>query len=111
MARNGKHIHQYSRVDIGKKKEFLVYKCKLPNCPHYLPPELVVGKVSVCPFCDLPFVVQQSDLRLVTPHCETCIDEVAQANSLKARRNQDKVSVPGDLGQSILDLVSKGKLE
>lgn len=68
-----KHTHRYERVDIGVSKEYLVYRCTLPDCSHYLPESLVVGKKSICWRCGAEFVIRK-DLLFKKPHCEDCIE-------------------------------------
>lgn len=67
-----KHIHQYRRTNIGVKNKYIVYACNLPLCTHYLRPELVEGKLSLCCRCDKPFVMTKEKLRLANPHCDDC---------------------------------------
>lgn len=59
------HVHKYIRVILGGKKivridgkrfikpkeGYVVYKCILPGCNHYVPRELAVGRKSICWFC------------------------------------------------------------
>lgn len=66
------HIHQYKRLDIGKDKEYIVFKCALPNCAHYLAPYLVVGRESLCPRCEESFIIENKHLQLAQPHCDNC---------------------------------------
>ncbi len=68
-----KHTHRYERVDIGVTKEYFVYRCTLPDCSHYLPEALVVGKKSKCWRCGEEFVLTKN-LLFKKPHCENCIE-------------------------------------
>ncbi len=68
-----KHIHSYKRVDIGVSKEYIVYRCILPHCSHYIVPTLVEGRESLCPRCGEVFIIGKSHLALANPHCDNCI--------------------------------------
>lgn len=68
-----KHIHQYKRADIGVSKEYIVYRCVLPDCGHYLVPNLVEGRECLCPRCGDTFIIEKSHLSLANPHCDNCI--------------------------------------
>lgn len=69
-----RHIHKYQRVDIAKTpgKSYPVFKCVLPQCSHYITPELVVGKETICWRCDEVFLLTVDLARLVRPHCKDC---------------------------------------
>lgn len=62
-------VHKYQRVRLGKK--YIVYKCSLPNCAHFIRQELVVGRKSLCCRCGKEFLMTQKSL-LKKPHCEEC---------------------------------------
>lgn len=87
MSRS-KHIHQYKRVNLGRDRPYLVYKCVKPGCSTYLRPELLEGKFAECPRCDSTFIVERHMLELVTLHCDNCTqvrsttDEKQDANQL-----------------------------
>ena len=70
-----KHTHKYERVEVGKNG-WVVYRCVLPNCSHYLPRmELVVGKQSICwGVCDGTTIYSQDDYnqKLKRPMCSGC---------------------------------------
>ena len=71
-----KHYHKYQKVLLGKKRDYLVYKCMIPNCKHYTSPELVPGKIALCFRCNQPFVVKHGSVRrgkeMLKLHCEPC---------------------------------------
>ena len=69
-----KHVHRYQRTNIAKQqgKKYEVYRCSLPDCNHYLVPELVVGKKSVCWRCGETFILVADLARLAKPHCKAC---------------------------------------
>jgi hypothetical protein len=41
------HVHKYERVKLGLKG-YEVYKCRLTDCPHYVPVETAVGRLCIC---------------------------------------------------------------
>ena len=67
------HIHQYERVIIGKKGTYIVLKCMLSNCKHFMPdPSLAIGHLSQCPWCSEPFQLNKENILLKKPMCEDC---------------------------------------
>jgi len=66
----GKHIHKYRRLKLGQKN-YIVYECVLPNCPHFLNEKLVDGRACVCWRCGNPFVMNP-ETHLLKPHCKKC---------------------------------------
>lgn len=65
-----KHIHRYQRIKLGKN--YVVFKCDLPDCRHYLRPELVKDKISICNRCNEPFILDIAAMQLSKPHCLSC---------------------------------------
>lgn len=63
--------HKYERVKWGKK-ETPVYRCVLPDCPHYLHPPMMIGKVSLCWSCERAFIINKDKLRRKRPKCDAC---------------------------------------
>jgi hypothetical protein len=41
------HTHKYERTELGTKG-YEIYKCMLPDCPHYVPVQTAVGRLSLC---------------------------------------------------------------
>lgn len=69
------HIHTYKRVNLRANKSdppYFVYKCQRMLCQHYLPGNLLEGKLAECPRCDKPFKLEKKHLSLVEPHCDDC---------------------------------------
>lgn len=66
-----KHIHKYQRIGLGKNG-YEVYKCQIPGCSHYIQPELVVGRLSLCCRCGTEITMTHSHARLVKPLCLNC---------------------------------------
>ena len=73
-----KHIHKYKKVDIGRKngpndrKKFLVFKCMLPDCTHYIDWKLAEGKTCLCNRCSNPMILTKAAMDLTLPHCQGC---------------------------------------
>ena len=91
----GKHIHKYQRIKY-KPSGYTVYKCMLPNCPHFIPiKELVIGRPSICWRCGGPFTMSQATL-LKKPHCPECkrgrreAESETQKQTTKARTAGEK---------------------
>jgi len=68
------HIHRYEKVYLGKKRDYEVFRCNLPNCTHYLRKELVKDKISLCNRCGEPMVMDTRAMQLMKPHCVPCIE-------------------------------------
>jgi hypothetical protein len=66
------HVHRYEKAVLGKKRDYIVYRCNLPGCMHYLPKKLAKGKLSVCNRCENKFVLTPAALELQKPHCLDC---------------------------------------
>lgn len=67
-----KHVHKYKKVKLGKGKDYVVYACALPDCTHYLPSDLIVGKQSLCWRCGDKFIINERNRNLKKPHCRNC---------------------------------------
>lgn len=66
--------HKYERFNVGNKG-WVVYKCILPDCPHFLSsPELVIGRETICKSCDnkMIFTKQMCADEIKAPLCEDC---------------------------------------
>ncbi len=73
-----KHLHKYERTEIGNKG-WIVYRCVLPDCSHYLPSaNLIIGKESLCHgICDGTVIYTQEDFnqKLKRPMCLACREQ------------------------------------
>ena len=91
------HIHRYHKVDIGKRREYFVFACALPDCTHYLHSEnQVVGKFSLCWRCGKKFIIAK-DVRgrvLKRPHCVSCTRVMRGNKQPKVRIHPDDVRAP-----------------
>ena len=66
-----KHVHKYRRTTLGMKK-WKIFRCIKPGCSHYIDAGLIIGKISVCPRCGDPFIIDKSLSLLALPHCHEC---------------------------------------
>lgn len=73
------HIHRYIRA-VGRKTKsnsdsamINYYRCTDPDCTHYLPVSLVLGKRSICNRCGAEFILPSAVRNLTNrPHCKKC---------------------------------------
>ena len=61
--------HQYRRVRMGKGKDYVVYRCILPGCSHYINKELAPGRESICWECGKTFFMTTRSLQQAKPTC------------------------------------------
>lgn len=65
MAKIPNHLHRYKKVNLGRDgKEYFVYKCTKPVCPHYVPIELSLGKLCECNRCGEPMIIDKVTLEV-----------------------------------------------
>lgn len=66
-----KHVHhKYQRARLGKK--YVIYRCMLPNCTHYVSEDLLQNRVAICWRCEEPFQITAELATLARPHCKAC---------------------------------------
>lgn len=75
--------HKYKRKWIGKNKDYEVFACVLPNCRHYISPELLEGKEYICWRCGGNMVATVNTRLLAKPHCKACTKTKTKEPSLK----------------------------
>jgi hypothetical protein len=81
------HVHKYKKVKLGRG--YIVYRCVLPDCTHYLSAKHVVGQKNICWVCGKPHVVYtDSNGVLARPHCKTC------TKSSKKQKKDDDYDFP-----------------
>ena len=61
------HTHKYQRDKLGKS--YIIYRCALIDCRHYLAANIVTGRLSLCWKCEAPFVMTKKSAQLTKPHC------------------------------------------
>ena len=85
-----KHIHKYERVEIGNKG-WVVYRCILPECSHYLPTaQLIINRESLCHgICNGIVIYTQDDFnqKLKRPMCASCREQ-------RQRQKEALISIP-----------------
>lgn len=84
------HVHKYRKVKLGKDGKYVVYACSLPDCSHFIPADLVIGKRSICWRCESEFIINEKTGALAKPHCRECT------------RGTEKVEIP-EIDESIFD--------
>jgi hypothetical protein len=73
------HLHKYERVRLGAKGSYVVFRCILPGCPHYIRKELAAGKACLCNRCNSPMVLDSRAMSLQKPHCNACVKRISNA--------------------------------
>lgn len=63
-----KHTHKYQRTKLGSKG-YIVYKCMLPSCPHFINESLLLGRECICWRCGDEFIITKHYKK---PHCNSC---------------------------------------
>jgi hypothetical protein len=68
-----KHTHKYELTEFGNKG-YLVYKCILTDCPHFIPQKLALGRLSLCHGCDNEVMITRNMIweKRKRPMCERC---------------------------------------
>lgn len=72
------HIHKFKWMNIGRKNNYFVYKCMLPDCSTYYPVELAVGRETLCwggyDCCEGNVVITSAMMNkpMVHPVCGSC---------------------------------------
>jgi hypothetical protein len=66
--------HKYKKVKWGDKGTE-IFRCFLTNCPHYLHPQFVEGKLSLCWSCDKPCYMNKARIAKVKPICDECLEK------------------------------------
>ena len=74
-----KHIHRYEKIILGKNG-YVVFRCNLPDCSHYIAERLARGKKSICNRCGDEMVLDTRAMKLVKPHCVDCIEIKTKTN-------------------------------
>lgn len=67
------HVHKYKRIKMGPK--YVVYRCVMPDCPHYVRPELVIGRACICWDCRGVFFMNIRSATKIKPKCKRCVEK------------------------------------
>lgn len=85
------HIHKYIRKDIGRKIvnshriPQIVYACN--DCTHYLLPEFIIGKESLCWNCNSPHKIKTRSGRVKKKNvCDDCFDKKNRSEDERVMR-------------------------
>lgn len=70
MAKSANHTHKLKKHKY--KTGNSVFFCTLPSCHYKIEVPLAVGKESLCNICGEPFILNETSLKLVRPHCSNC---------------------------------------
>jgi hypothetical protein len=71
MVRKAKHVHRYKRDILGRG--YVIYKCTLPGCTHYIAETLLINRIALCGKCNEPFVIGKFEAKMAIPRCENCV--------------------------------------
>jgi hypothetical protein len=61
-------------MKIGKLKDYIIFRCFIPGCAHYISEDHIINRKSLCWACDKPFVITYKLIKL-KPVCEDCKKE------------------------------------
>lgn len=99
-------FHKYKQIKIGKNRDKGIFACQIPGCNHYLFPEMILNKWSLCNRCNEPFIIGVVESKQVKPHCKECKIARGNYNLLPKRKKVDENAV-GDLLSHVLSKVQK----
>ena len=86
MKNSNEHVHKYQLITLGgtrvvkkdgqkhieKCSGYIVFKCMIPNCTHFISKDLVIGRKSICWKCNEPVVLNTENTRLKKPTHVEC---------------------------------------
>lgn len=64
--------HKLTRTVLGKKNDYVLYKCTLRGCNHNIQPQLLIGRETTCNECDIPFIVESNKDLINKLKCRSC---------------------------------------
>lgn len=76
------HIHKYFLAKLGKKRDYHIYACALPNCPHRIEKALSSNRESICWKCGEKFMLYKAKYDRVKPICMKCANPTASNANL-----------------------------
>jgi hypothetical protein len=89
-------IHKYKKELLGH--DWAVFRCVLPDCPHYVPLRLAIGRISLCWRCGAGFVMTGKHTKLTKPHCDECTKRNPNDNRPDVTVTEDDIAkILGDL--------------
>lgn len=67
------HVHKYQRVKLGgRQSKYIVMKCMLPGCTHFIRRDLAVGRKSICWKCGGELILNMENTTLKKPTHREC---------------------------------------
>ena len=78
--------HKYFQT-VFKQSGTLIFRCGLPNCPHFLYEPMIIARVSICWRCGNRFIITSKSVRAKKMHCEECTRE--RYNKVKERKPEE----------------------
>jgi hypothetical protein len=66
------HVHRYEKTKLGKKKDYIIFRCVLPGCSHFVLPETLKGRECECFICHKTFILGPLSKLTTRPHCSDC---------------------------------------
>lgn len=86
MNRHHERAHKYMKKKVGNKNNpYIVWKCMVPGCTHYITYELGENRHTICWRCGDTTILDKLMMELTRPHCRKCtkgakrkVDEAAQ---------------------------------
>ncbi len=90
MAKQPDHLHKYQRTTLGSKK-FLIYRCMIPGCTHYVDAKLILNRICECWRCSNAMVINKYASQLAKPHCDDCIE----------KQRSDRINKLGEMFENI----------
>src|SRR6266498_1358996 len=68
--------HKYKRIKWksreGSGEPYIIFKCMLQGCTHYVPRDVVIGNETLCWKCGKAFQMTPASVYLAKPHCLSC---------------------------------------
>jgi hypothetical protein len=67
------HVHKYRKTTLTPSSKTVVFRCMLPDCSHYVYPNMYKGRKCVCWRCGSDFTIEREHQKMAKPHCSDCI--------------------------------------
>lgn len=75
MSKNKRSFHEgphkYYKTEF-KGSGTTIFRCGIPNCPHFVYEPLIVNKLSICWRCACVFIITEKTIRAKKFHCMDC---------------------------------------
>ena len=68
IKRSQQHVHKYIKTKIGDKG-YVIYKCTLPGCTHFIAEKLALNRKNICWRCGNEHIITKLQKK---PHCDAC---------------------------------------